>query len=155
APSYAILAWLLGNQEHLTRRLASLEGSVRIGRVLQRELELGAELELAVPDPAQELVRALEQLGPRDDVMIEGRASHEQRSLGIEHSQIEWPDGAARLAVERHHPPRRQAVESLVERRLPDRIVDDLKPLAVGEPFHLGLEVLLRVEDHVRGPSLA
>jgi hypothetical protein len=46
-------------------------------------------------------------------------------------------------------------LKPLVEGRLADRVVDHLEPLAVGQPLHLGLEILLRVEDHVRGPSFA
>src|SRR5947199_2809633 len=128
---------------------------MRVGRVLEGELELGAEPELAVADPAEQLLRALEQLGARDDVMVEARAGQEQRALRVEGLRIEGTDRAARLAVERHHPARRQAVEALVERRLTDRVVDDLQPLAVREPLHLGLEILLRVENDVRGSSLA
>jgi hypothetical protein len=128
---------------------------MRVGRVLQGELELGVELELAVADPAQELVRALEQLGARDDVVVEARAGQEQRALRAEDLRIEGADRAARLAVERHHAARRQAVKALVERRLTDRVVDDLQPLAVREALHLGLEILLRVENDVRGSSFA
>src|SRR5262249_26516768 len=126
-----------------------------VGRALQGELELGAELELAVADPAQELVRALEELGARDDVVVEARAGQEQRALRVENLRIERANRPARLAVERHHAARRQAVESLVERRLTDRVIDDLQPLAVREALHLGLEILLRVKNHVRGSSLA
>src|SRR5438093_12952997 len=159
--SYVILArpatgrGPLRNEEHLARRLPSLQRPVRVGRVLQGELELGAELELAVADPTQELVRALEQLRARGDVVVEARARQEERALGVERLRIEGPDRAARLAVERHHAARRQAVEPLVERGLTDRVVHDLQPLAVGESLHLGLEILLRVENDVRGASFA
>src|SRR6267142_3620989 len=90
------------NEEHLPRRLPSLERPVGFRRVLQRELELRAQLELAVPDPAEKLARALEELGARADVMVQARPRQEELALGVERLRVEVADGAARLAVERH-----------------------------------------------------
>src|SRR5882672_12903493 len=77
------------NQHHLTGCLARLERPVRFGRVLQWELELRAHFELAVTDPAQQLVGALEQLGARDDVVVEARPRQEERAPGVEDLRIE------------------------------------------------------------------
>src|SRR5262245_5489414 len=103
-----------GNEEHLPRRLPGFERPVRLRRVLQRKLELGAQLDLTVADPAQELLGALQELGARDDVVVQAGPREEERALCVERLRVERADGAARLAVQRHHAPRRQAVESLV-----------------------------------------
>ena len=50
---------------------------------------------------------------------------------------------------------RLQAIEALVEGGLAHRVIDDLDARAAGEPFDLGLEVGLRVEDDLVGVSCA
>src|SRR5215510_5544591 len=102
------------DEQHLAGRLASLERPVGLGGLLERELELGPQLELAVTDPAQELSGPLEQLLAARDVVVEARARDEQRALGVERLQVEGADGPARLSVERHHAARSEAVEPLV-----------------------------------------
>ena len=87
--------------------------------------------------------------------MVQTRARHEQGAPGVQDPEIERPDRAARLTVEHHHPARRDAVEALLEGGLADGVVVDLHALAVGQPLHLGHDVLLRVEDHVVGTRAA
>ena len=69
--------------------------------------------------------------------------------------RIERRHRAARLPEQHQHAARRQAIQALVERRLADRIVDDLNALAAGDPLDLFLEVLARVEHDVVGARLA
>ena len=81
------------NEQHFTGGLAALQRAMGLGGVLERELVLGAQLELAVPDPAEQLARAREQLVAGDDVVIEARAREEQRALGVEHLESNGPMG--------------------------------------------------------------
>src|SRR2546425_15080 len=61
----------------------------------------------------------------------------------------------ARLAVQHHHPPTGEAIEPLLEGRLADGVVDHLQSGSVGQTLHLGLEVVLGVQDNLvgAGPS--
>src|SRR5687768_4713712 len=59
----------LRNQQYLARRLPALERAMRLGGILQRKLELGAQLELAGGDPTEEIARALLQLLAGRDVV--------------------------------------------------------------------------------------
>ncbi len=80
-------------------------------------------------------------------------AREEERPLLIEDLRIDGRDRAAGLAVEHHVAARLQAIEALVEGGLAHRVIDDLDARAAGEPFDLGLEVGLRVEDDLVGAS--
>src|SRR5262245_63028563 len=141
----------LRDQQDLAGALPSLEGPMRFGSLGQRELVFDAELELAIADPAQHVARALQELRPRGDVMIEARARHEQRAPVVEHLEIERGHGPARGAEQGHEPARPEAGEPLVERRRADTVVHHVDAAAAGDAFDLGLEVLLRVQDDVVG----
>src|SRR5207244_7692167 len=121
------------HEQDLPRGLAAFQRAMRLGGVLERELELRAQLQLAVADPAEQLARALRQLLARGDVGVEAGPRQVERPLGAEQARIEGADRSARLAVERQQAARGETVQALVERGLADGVVDDLQPLAVGE----------------------
>src|SRR3989442_733820 len=100
------------NEQHLPRRLATLERAVSLGGVLQRVLELRAETKLAVADPAQHFTGAPLKVFTRGDVMVETGTRQVERALGVEDLGIDLPDGAARLSVGGHEAPRGSATSS-------------------------------------------
>src|SRR5262249_36603029 len=123
-----------GNQQHLPRRLARLQRAVRRGGLRERGLPVERELQAAGPDPSGDLAGAGEELLPRGRVVAErGPGQIERAALG-EDLRIQGRDRTARLAEERQEPARRQAPEALLERRLPDRVVDDRNAPAFGQP---------------------
>ena len=78
---------------------------------------------------------ALLQLLARRDVRSQRGSREIERALRTEDVGIERFDVAARLPEEHQHSARHQAVEALGERRLADRIVDDLHPFAARDPL--------------------
>ena len=128
---------------------------MRFGGVFQRELELGPQPQLAGGNPAEEIARALLKLLARRDVVGQRGPRQKERAFLAEQLGIEWRDGAARLSEEHQHAARRQAVQALGERRLADRIVDDLNPFAAGDLLDRFLEILAGVEDDVIGACVA
>src|SRR5262245_12355679 len=132
-----ILARRSRNQQHLARRLAPLERAVRVGRVLERELELHPQLQLAITHPAEQVGGPLLQLLAGGDVGVEARTREEQRALGVEDLRIDLTDRAARLAIERDEPARRQAVEAAIPGVLADGVVDHLQAFAAGDALDL------------------
>src|SRR5205814_8675775 len=151
APSARAAARRSRNEEHLARRLAPLERAVRLRGILERELELHAQLQLALAKPAEQLAGTLLQLLARGDVVDQARAREKERALGVEDLGIDHADGPARLAEERDHATDRAAVEAALPRVLADRVVDDLQALAAGDALHLGRDVLLRVVNRLVG----
>src|SRR5215207_4656797 len=120
---------------------------MRFRGVLEGNLPIDAHVERAVLDPAEHLSSAPDQLVSRGGVVRDGRSGEKERAMAQEQERIERRDDAARLAEQRHHPARREALETLLERRRADRVVYDLRELAAGDARYLGDEVLLRVDD--------
>src|SRR5580765_3496692 len=88
-------------------------------------------------------------------MVSEGRPREEDRPFRIEGLWIYRWNGATRRAEERHQSAGAQAIETLVEGRFADRIVDDVHATAAGQPFYFLLEVLFGVPDHFVGAVLA
>src|SRR5262245_38165610 len=141
-----------GNQEDLASRAAPFQVTVRLGRLGERESRTDADLELSSLNPAEDVPGTPHELLTCRHVMEEARAREEERALGVQHLRIELAHWSAGRPVEHHVATRREAVEAFLERVVADRVVDDLEPLATGEPLHLGLEILARVEDDVVRP---
>ena len=114
-----------------------------------------AHLDDAGRDVLEHVADAPEQFLTVEQVVGQARARQEQRAARVEDRRIEGRHRAARLAEERHRAARAQHAQALVERRLADRIVDDVDAAAVGEPLHFDLEVLRRVEDGLVGAEVA
>src|ERR1041385_6080116 len=141
----------LGNQQHLPRGLASFQQPVRLRCLRERELALDAHRQFSALEPAEQLARPPEQRGACRGVWRQRGPGEEQRALLAQHLRVERPRRSARLAVQHHHAPERKAAEALLERRLPNGIVDHLQPGSVRQTLHFSLEVLLGVQDNVVG----
>ena len=115
----------------------------------------GAQFELAAGRPAENVVRSPLEFGTRGDVMPQRRSRHIERALAAELDEVEWGHRSARSAEEGEQPARAQAVETLFESRLADRVVHHIDPFAMREALDLGFEILLGVEDHIGGASFA
>src|SRR3989442_13118113 len=87
--------------------------------------------------------------------MVETGTRKVGRALGVEDLGIGLPDGAARLAVERHEAARSQRGDALVPRRLADAVVHHLHTLAAGEALDLGFEILACVVDRLVRTSVS
>src|SRR5579884_4142171 len=103
------------NQQHLARGLPPFERAVRRGRLRERELAADAQLQRARADPAEHLLGARQQLGPRRHVVRETRPREEQRALLAEQLRIERADRPARLPEQHQHAPRGETVQALGE----------------------------------------
>src|SRR2546425_8917561 len=140
-----------GNQQHLPRGLASFQQPVRLRRLRERELALDAHRQFSALAPTQQLAGPREQLRPRRDAVRQRGPGEEQRALLAQHLRVERSHCSARLTVQDHHAPGREATETLLEGGLPDGIVDHLQPGPVRQTLHFSLEVLLGVQDNVVG----
>src|SRR6185369_8723720 len=140
---------LLDRQDRRPARLAGFEIAMRLGRVLEGVALLDFDLHLAALDHIEQLARGSLELRAIGDVIEQRRPGQEQRALLGEDSGREGIDGPRRIAEAHHQAARPQAIERLQEGVLPDRIVDDRKLLALGDPFNLGGEVLAGVDDRV------
>src|SRR5207253_8171171 len=109
----------------------------------------------AVAHPSQNLARALQQLLAARHVVEQGRARQIQRALLIQDLRVDRADGTAGLAEESHQTSADQAVQALLERGFPDRVVDDVYAPPVGDAPDLRLEVLGSVVDRVIRSGLA
>src|SRR5438034_2943221 len=89
--------WLRDEQD-FTGGLAALQGLVRFPRLGERELVLDPQLDLAVTDPSEQLLGALEQLFARGDVVVEARSLHEEGATHVELLKIERRHRSARRA---------------------------------------------------------
>src|SRR5437588_408749 len=143
------------NQQHLPRGLPSLEQPVRLRCLRKRELALDAQLQLAALDPAQHLPCPRDQVGARQDVVRQRGPGEEERPFLAQYLRVERSHRSARLAEQHHHPPRGEAAQALLERRLADGVVDHLQARAVRESLHFRLEVLLGVPDNLVGARRA
>src|SRR3989442_2067947 len=141
----------LGNQQHLPRGLASFQQPVRLRRLRERELALDAHRQFSALAPAQQLAGPREQLRARRDVVRQRGPGEEQRALLAQHLRVERSHRSARLTVQDHHAPGREATETLLDGGPPDGIVDHLQPGPLRQTLHFSLEVLLGVQDNVVG----
>src|SRR2546427_3366278 len=107
-----------GNQQHLPRGLASFQQPVRFRRLRERDLALDAHLQFSALDPAQHLACPREQLGARRDVVRQRGPGEEQRALLAQHLRRERSHRSARLTVQDHHAPGREAAQTLLVCRL-------------------------------------
>ena len=80
---------------------------------------------------------------------------HEQRALLRQLERLDGGDRSAGVAEEHHHSSRLERVHASFPSRLAHRVVDHIDAGAIGEPFDLSLEVLLRVKDHLVGAGPA
>ncbi len=119
-------------------------GSERIG-------VLDAKLELAREHACEDALRPLREILARRDVMYDRWARREQRTLGIEHLEIEWRHGAARSAEEDEISTRPQHVEALLPRRLADRIVHDAHACAARYLTRFYREIIAVVANDMIG----
>src|SRR5262245_64666762 len=94
----------------------------------KRERRPDADLELASLDPAKHVSRPPHEVVSRPDIVDEARTREEQR-LGNDWLEVELRDRPARLPVQHHVAPWREAVEALVEGIAADRVVDHLETL--------------------------
>src|SRR5262245_47632042 len=78
----------LGDQDHRTGGLASLEVAVRLRRVVEPVLLRGLDLHLARLDHVEQVVRALHQVGARRDVGGERGARDVERALAGEDAEV-------------------------------------------------------------------
>ena len=89
---------------------------MRLGGLGERKLAPDAQRELAFLDPAEHLARALPELGPRRDVVVQRGARQVERAVVVQHLRVDRRDRAARLAEQRERAARRQAAQALGER---------------------------------------
>src|SRR5215472_3653338 len=88
-PPAARVASLRRDQQDLAGRVPTFERPVRFGGLREREFVLEPKLELAVTDPAEDVVRALHQLFPRRNVVVQARPCHEERAARVDDLQVE------------------------------------------------------------------
>ena len=122
-----------------------------VGGLRQRKRAVDAQTQHAGVNPGQHVTSPREQLFPRMDVMMKGRPSQKERPLRIQHLGIQGRDGAAGLSVEHHQAAQRQAVQTLLEGILSDRVVHYLDAAPGGQPLHFRLEVHPRVDNGLIG----
>src|SRR5258705_3702399 len=101
--------WLRDEQD-LAGRLAALQGLVRFPRLSEGELVLDPQLDLAVTDPPEQLLGALEQLLARGDVVVEARPLEEEGAAHVELLEIEGRNRSARRPEEEHEAARAETV---------------------------------------------
>src|SRR5579875_2919584 len=128
---------------------------MRSPRVAQRVFMSDPDLERAAANLIEDFGGAHRRLGFGACVVEQGRAREEERALRTEDVRVDRADGPARRPEHHHVAADAQRVEAFLERRFPDRIVDALDALAVGEPFDLGFEILLDVIDDLAAPGSA
>src|SRR5690348_4509634 len=120
------------------------------------ERELGADPhpERTIADPPKQLVRSLDQLVSRRDIIVQRRPGEEKRSLFVEHLWIDRGHRTARLAEECEHPAPAKRVQRAFERRAPYRVVHDGDARVAGDALHFGDKIPRRVVDRLRSPGL-
>src|SRR5215212_5521130 len=87
-------------QQQLAGRLPPVQVAMGLGGVGQLVDVLDAEFQLARPDPAEDVVAALQQLLAGGGVVAERRAGGEERALRVQELQVERRDRAAGGAEE-------------------------------------------------------
>src|SRR5208337_2895443 len=145
----------LRHQQNLACGLALFEINLSPGRFSERVGVLGAELEFAIGRPVEHFVCTPLELGARGNVMPERGPSEKERSFAVEQAGIEGRNGAAGGAKQCQQTARVQTIEAALESSFTHRVVDHVDALAAREALDLGLEILVGVENHVGGSSLA
>ena len=79
----------------------------------------------------------------------------QKETLLREFGKIERRHGPARGAEENQVPARTKDVEVLIERGFANAVVNNVNPFPVGEALRFHFKILLRVENHFIGSSLA
>src|SRR5690348_9878676 len=116
-----------------------------VGGANQREFRADADLERAIPHPAEQFARATYELVAGGDVVVERRSGEVERSLAIQHLWIERRHWPTRLPEEGEQSTTAQAVQRSLERRASHRIVHDGHADVVGDALHVGDEIARRV----------
>src|SRR5258707_6505597 len=124
-------------------------------RIRERIAVLAAEQQLPGGDHSQHITGSFFELLTGGHVIHERRTSEKEGALPRKHDRIERRHGAAGTSEQNEIAPRAEDLEILVERRLPDAVVDDVDSKAAGQPLGLSLEVLLGIEDHLVSAGLA
>src|SRR6266550_1963983 len=125
-----------------------------LGRIAERELAIDSQSQLPLRDPGEHFPGAPEQLIALRRVMREARACQIHTIL----RQTRWIERRHRpagLSEEREKAAPPHAVQTFIERRLADRVVNNVYAAAVCQTKCLRLEVALLVIDDVVGPGLA
>src|SRR5690349_16232053 len=123
---------LSDSEQELARRAPRFELGVGLGGLGEWKDGVHAEPQFARLQPREEIGGARHELVARGNVLVEARPREEEGALGTEDRRIERRDGAARKPEQRQHATSTQAVQTLVERVLPDGVVYDIDTPAVG-----------------------
>ena len=105
---------------------------MRVGGVSQGETLADAQIQLTITDPTQHIASSLQQRFAGRDIMGHGRPRQKKRPLYIEYSGINWFHGPARLSEKNQVTQRPEHIQTLVESRFADRIIDDVYTSAIG-----------------------
>ena len=100
-------------------------------------------------DDAEELLGCRQQVLALRRVGDERRPREKERALHRQDGRVDRRDRAGRVAEAHHQPQGGEAVERVVEGRLPHGVVDDGDARPTGQRPHALREVLARVDDHV------
>eukprot|EP00964_Phaeocystis_antarctica_P126163 scaffold89881_cov55-Phaeocystis_antarctica.AAC.1 len=118
-------------EEDLALALARLEVLVALGRVVEREGHVDGHLELAVLEPAEDLVGAVVELGARARV-VEQLGPADEGALADEAEHGEGGHGARGVAEGDEDAALRERVDRDVQGVLADAIDDSVAALAAG-----------------------
>src|SRR5207249_6659756 len=132
------------DQDQLAGRLPRFEVAMRVGRLGQRERLADVDLESAVAHEGKAAVGALAHLvGEAPGHARQHEAAH---LLGLreEREDVEGVRRSPGAPVQDEVAEGRQAADALLERRLADRVQDEVDAAAVGQPQRLIGELLLR-----------
>src|SRR6266545_1542599 len=137
APMLALAPSALRDEDQFSRRVPGLEVAMRLGRLGEREGPSDVQLEPALAHQGEAALRAVARLvgeEPGD------RRHHEPTDLlGLrgQRGDVERIRRAPGAPVENEVPEGREAAQSLLERRLPHRVEDEVDPTVLGQPQHL------------------
>src|SRR5690348_14740859 len=134
----AIQTRLSRNQNHLAGRLSSRQRAVCVRGAHEGKLRADLHLQSALRDPREELVRPLDQLLARRDIVVERWPSEKERSFAIEYLWVERRYRPTRLTKKRQHAAPAQRVQRPLERGATHRVVDNRDANVVRDTLDVG-----------------
>src|SRR5574337_1807792 len=126
-------------------------GECRLGK---RQSRINSHGEGPGADPVEQIRCPLQQFRSIECIVHQVGTGQIQGPFGAEHLGVQRRHRPTGLAVEHEVAARLEAVQALVEGGLPDRVVDYVDALAIGQALGFRFEVYLRIEDYLISAGL-